>query len=236
MGNRLPVSRGPGNSSHQGDLELSQVYSEAMTTMTTPLIQYPVDDTMPVKGWIFEKMPATPNRYKPLRPEDERKALEAINRHLPPWDQIEIPDFTTDLMNELAIEAINRHLPRWDQVKIPKQSPTGPETAPSSRLRLYPDNYLPLPPRGRNRRERLEAVKSHGSLKSTTRSSIWGKKPVRRVKSMNWIQTPEIQEEHDLTEGMKDDLPTLIVPDLVVTRTDGEARRLRDPNVYVVGE
>lgn len=236
MGNCLPVSRDPGNSSHNGDLELSQVHSEVTTTMTNPLIQYPIDDTMPVKAWIFEKLPAPINRYKPLRPEDERKALEAINRHLPPWDQIEIPDFTTDPLSELAIEVINRHLPPWDQIKVPKQSLTGPETAPSSKRRLYPDNYLPLPPRGRNRRERLEAVESHGLPKAASLSNTLGKKPVRRGRSKNWIQTEEIQEGHDLTEEMKDGLPTPIVPDLIVTRTDGETRRLRDPNVYVGGE
>lgn len=206
MGNCFPVSRNPGYSSRHGDLELLQIHSEAITS---PLIQYPVDDTMPVKAWVFEieKRPANLNRYKPLRPEDERKALEALNRHLPPWDQIEIP-----------------------QKSLP-----GLDTAPQSKPRRYPETHLPLPPRCRNLREQLEAAESHRSPKTASSSKTLGKKPVKRARSKNWIQTDN-QQEHESTEEMKDDLRTLVVPDLIVTRTDGEMRRLRDPNVYVGGE
>lgn len=48
------------------------------------------DNTMPVKAWVFEVQPSDQRPFKPLRPQDERIAIEAINRHLPPLKRMEI--------------------------------------------------------------------------------------------------------------------------------------------------
>ncbi|KAH8788138.1 hypothetical protein F5883DRAFT_513900 [Diaporthe sp. PMI_573] len=149
MGNCLPVSRAPGNNGHDGALELKQTLSEAMNT---PAIQYPTDDTMLVKAWVSEKKRGSKHHFKPLRPEDEHKALEVINRHLPPRDQIEIPH----------------------------PSPAVPGTDAYSRLILFPESHLPLPPRCWNRRERREAAKTHGSLNTATPAKTLAKKQFRR--------------------------------------------------------
>lgn len=76
--------------SDQGALEL---LTTASGTISTPIIQYPINDTFPVKMWVFEQHPPTQDPFKPLQPEDECKAIKAINRHLPPSERIDVEQY-----------------------------------------------------------------------------------------------------------------------------------------------
>lgn len=213
MGNCLPVTRCSGRVSRgrhddHDEAELQKLRRIISEATDPPIISYPIDDRMPVKAWVYEKKHNSKNDYKPLRPEDERKAIEVLNRHLPFWDQIEIP-----------------------------QPPaTVPEFAANLRPRLYPEAHLPLPPRTWSRRERREAARPYDSPRKNTTTKSRVKKPARRAKSRNWIQTDCKEEKKANVDEMEDDLPVIVVPDLVVTRPDGETRRLRDPNEYISGK
>lgn len=218
MGNCLPVARDT-RRCHSGRCvhddydgaqleELRRIISEVTGP---PTVSYPIDDTMPTKTWAYEKKHDSKNDYKPLRPEDEHKALEVLNRHLP----------------------------FWDQIKTSQPPATVPETAADLKPRLYPETHLPLPPRSGGRRQRPEAARPHGSHQETTTTKsrkVKQAKHARRIRSQNWIQT-EDKEEKDANVGeMEENLPVVNVPDLVVTRPDGETRRLRDPNEYTSGK
>ncbi|KAG6362668.1 hypothetical protein INS49_007760 [Diaporthe citri] len=143
-----------------------------------PMVQYPIDDTMPVKAWVFEVQPSDQRPYKPLRPEDERKALEAINRHLPPSERIEI---TQPSRTVTGMEVALNPRPR----PYPGTSHTGPEDAAQSTPRRYHGTHLPLPPRSRDQQDRNEAAKSHGSSKNITPAQATGKE----TEPMNWAET-----------------------------------------------
>ncbi|KAG8157176.1 hypothetical protein KVR01_012884 [Diaporthe batatas] len=208
MGNCLQGNRGSGrgcHDGHDGAQELRRIISEAIGP---PLVQYPIDDTMPVKAWVYEKKHSSTNNYKPLRPQDQRKALEVLNRHLP----------------------------FWDQIAIPQPPVTLPETPARLRPRLYPEAHLPLPPRSSTRRQRREAARPYGSPQKTNTTKFKVVESTGRKKSRNWIQTDGKEEENARMDWMEDDLPVLVVPDLVVTRPGGETRRLPDPNQYVSSE
>lgn len=185
-----------------------QLLRTAQESSFIPVTQYPVDDTIPVKSWVFEKWPAGQGQFKPLRPEDERKAIQVLNRHLPFWDRIEItPDDNT-----------------------------GTEQALDSRPRLYHETHLPLPPRCWDARNRQEAAKLPGSPKPTKPfkpADIVGKKKVKRVRALNWRETEDKVEEAVERAEWESSGPVIIVPDLILTRPDGEMRRLQDPNLYV---
>lgn len=179
---------------------------EAMTF--SPFIQYPIDDTMPVEAWVFElPPPRAQDPFKPLRPEVERAAIEAINRHLQPLERIE----TT------------------------RPSHTSTEVVPYSTPRFYPDNYLLRPPRSWNRPDRQDEAKPACSPK--TAESVQGAEDetARRVKSMNWIETENQEKELAWRAELERHGPVAIVPDLKVTRPDGQTRHLQDPNLYVQG-
>lgn len=173
-----------------------------------PFIQYPIDDAMPVEAWVFE-LPPPPDQdpFKPLRPEVERAAIEAINRHLPPLERIE----TT------------------------RPSHTSTEVVPYSTPRGYPDNYLLPPPRNWDRLDRQDAAQPASAPK--TAESVQGAEAetARRVKSMNWIETENQEKELAWRAELERHGPVAIVPDLKVTRPDGQTRHLQDPNLYVQG-
>lgn len=188
----------------------SKLLRTARESKFVPVTQYPVDDAMPVKSWVFEKWPAGQGQYKPLRPEDERKAIEVLNRHLPFWDQI---DITQD-------------------------DNTGTEEALDARPRFYPKTHLPLPPQCWDRRDREKAATPPGSpkpakpAKKTKRADFLAKRLVR-VRSMNFTETEDKEEEAAERAELESFGPVPVVPDLVLTRPDGEERRLQDPNVYI---
>ncbi|POS75134.1 hypothetical protein DHEL01_v206468 [Diaporthe helianthi] len=203
MGHCLSVTWCSGHDGHDGAQELRQIISEATDTS---IAQYPIDDTTPVKAWVYETKLQSKINYKPLRPEDQRKALEVLNRHLPSWDQIEIPQPPALI----------------------------PDKTAGLRPRVYTEVHLPLPPRSGTRRERREAAaRPHGSPQKATSTKRGGNKVARRLKTLNWIQTDNNEEGNASIGGIEEDPPVLVVPDLVVTRPDGETRRLRDPNEYI---
>lgn len=173
-----------------------------------PFIQYPIDDTMPVEAWVFElPPPAAQDPFKPLRPEVEQAAFAAINRHLPPSERIE----TT------------------------RPSHTSTKVVPYSRPRRYHDNYLPPPPRSWYRLDRQEAARPASLPQRSNPAQGAEKKATRRVKSMNWTETENQEKELAWRAELERHGPVAIVPDLKVTRPDGETRHLQDPNLYVQG-
>lgn len=179
---------------------------EAMNFL--PFIQYPIDDTMPVESWVFElPPPVAQDPFKPLRPEVERAAIEAINRHLPPSERIETS----------------------------RPPHTSTEVAPCSTTGYYPDNYLLSPPRSCDSQDRREAARPASSPKSAESGQGAEKKAARRVKSMNWTETENQEKELTWRTELESHGPVAIVPELRVTRPDGETRHLQDPNLYVQG-
>lgn len=199
----MPVSPIPGYALRSGAVAPRR--PEAMNFF--PFIQYPIDDTMPVEAWVFELPPPTVHDpFKPLRPEVERAAITAINRHLPPSERID----TT-------------------------RSHTGTELVPYSRPRRYHDNYLPTPPRSWDRLDRQEAARPASSPKRAKPAQGAEKKTARRVKSTNWTETENQEKELAWRAELERHGPVAIVPDIKVTRPDGETRHLQDPNLYVQG-
>lgn len=144
---------------------------EAMNFL--PFVQYPIDDELPVEAWVFELpvRPAVQDPFKPLRPEVERAAIEAINRHLPPSERIE----TT------------------------QPSHTGTELVVHSRPRRQHRTFLPPAPRSWHGLNRPEAAKAPVSPEPAkpARAKRTGRKRARRGKSKNKNETEDKNREEE---------------------------------------
>lgn len=223
MDDSMSVSQVPGQgyALHSGAVAL-QIPPRSLGL---PLVQYPVDDTMPVKAWVFEVQPSDKRRYKPFRPEDERKAIEAINRHLPPSERIEIiqPSHTG---SEVALNP--RARPNSETFH------TRPEQNSQSIPRRYHGTHLPVPPRSRDHQD--EAARPPRSHKNIIPAQVTGKEMVRRAESMNWDETENQEKELAWRAQLEGYGPAPIVPNLMVTRPDGRARYLQDPTLYNHGK
>lgn len=218
MDDGMSVSHIPGYAIHSG-----AVAQTRPKVIDVPAIQYPIDDTMPVKAWVFEVQPPAQDPVKPLRPDVERKAIEAINRHLPPWDQIKIPQ-GSHTSRDVALHSKQR-LHSETQV-----SHTSTELALHSRQRLYPEFLLPLPPRIWDDHHREAAARFPGSPKASKPIQGAGKKTTRHVTSMDWTETEDMRDEEAWTAGWENNALVVAAPDLIVTRPDGKMRRLQHPN------
>lgn len=202
MENQAHTSETCRHVSDQGALEL---LATASGTHSTPLIQYPIDDTFPVKMWVFEQHPAAQGPFTPLRPEDERKAIEAINRHLPPSERINVDQYL-----RASIQANLRLTPG-----------------------LYPGTQLLLPPPSWDVPDRQEVATPSDSSKAAESAEIAGEETPRLARNLNWTETENSDQEDAWRAEMERDGPIVIVPDIIVTRPDGATRRLQDPNRYL---
>lgn len=196
MDDRMSVSHFPGYAMNSGAVAPQR--PEAMDFF--PFVQYPIDDTLPVESWLFELpvRPAAQDPFKPLRPEVERAAIEAINRHLPPSERI--------------------------QILQPSQ--TGTEVVAHSRR--YRRTYLAPAPRNWHGLDRQATARAPGSSKSTEPAWMAENKESRSETSKNWTETEHKNGQGELVAGWEDKSLVAAGPDLIITRPDGISTRVKD--------